>query len=413
MTARENLTLDRIFPLLALLIAVSCPAFASAQIAVRGDTVYTMAGPPIADGVVLVQDGVIERVGPASQVDIPDAYEVMEAAIVTPGLIDAHTVVGIAGYLNQPHDQDQVERSNPIQPELRAIDAYNPRERLVEWVRSFGITTVHTGHGPGILMSGQTMIVKTYGETVEEALVDPETMVAVTLGNAARESQNKSPGTRSKMIAMLRTELLKAQSYVETLESAEEDQKPSRDLKMEALASVLRGDLKLLVSVDRAHDILTTIRLAEEFGLPLILDSAAEAYLVLEEIKEAGIPIIIHPTMYRAGGDRENLSMTTAAKLKEADIPFALQSGFEAYVPKTRVVLFEAGLAAAHGLSFEDALASITIDAASILGIDDRVGSLEAGKDADMALYDGDPFEYTTHCTGVIINGEVVSQEVR
>ncbi len=144
-----------------------------------------------------------------------------------------------------------------------------------------------------------------------------------------------------------------------------------------------------------------------------MLDGASEASLVIDEIKASGFPIVLHPTMARAGGDRESLSMETAAKLKAAGIPFALQSGYEGYVPKTRVVLFEAAVAAANGLSRRDALASITIDAAKILGLDSRIGSIAVGKDADIAMYDGDPFEYSTHCTGTIINGRVVSEVVR
>ena len=125
------------------------------------------------------------------------------------------------------------------------------------------------------------------------------------------------------------------------------------------------------------------------------------------------MPVIVHPTMQRAFGETENLSFETAAKLRHAGIPIALQSGYESYVPKTRVVLFEAAVAAANGLSFAEALGSITIDAARILGIDKRVGSLEVGKDGDIALYDGDPFEYTSHCVGVIIDGRVVSDTPR
>ncbi|MDQ3087310.1 MAG: amidohydrolase family protein, partial [Acidobacteriota bacterium] len=135
--------------------------------------------------------------------------------------------------------------------------------------------------------------------------------------------------------------------------------------------------------------------------------------LVTGEIKASGFPVIIHPTMYRAGGETESLSMETASKLKQAGIAVALQSGYENYVPKTRVVLFEAAIAAANGLSRRDALATITIDAAKILGLDSRIGSIEKGKDADIAMYDGDPFEYTTHCTGTIINGNIVSEIVR
>jgi imidazolonepropionase-like amidohydrolase len=134
---------------------------------------------------------------------------------------------------------------------------------------------------------------------------------------------------------------------------------------------------------------------------------------VADAIKAAGVPVILHATMVRARGETENLSMETAATLRKAGIPVALQSGYESYVPKTRVVLFEAAIAAAHGLSFVDALATVTIDAARILGIAGRVGSLEAGKDADLALFDGDPFEYTSHVVGVVIDGRVVSQEAR
>ncbi len=382
-----------------LLAAVS----AAQTIAVRGETVYTMAGAPVKNGVVLIRAGKIERVGTMAT---PAGYRELKAKVVTPGLIDAHATVGLTGYLNQAQDQDQVERSASIQPELRAIDAYDARERLVEWVRGFGVTTMHTGHGPGILVSGQTMIVKTRGNTAEEAAVVKEAMVAATLGNGSRESGARSPGTRAKAIAMLRSEFVKAKEYMAKKEQA-------RDLRTETFARVLRGELPLLVTVHRANDILSAIRLGKEFGIKLVLDGVAEAPIVMNEIKASGYPVIVHPTMYRAGGDTENISFETASKLKAAGVPFALQTGFEGYVPKVRVLLFEAGVAAAHGLRFEDALASVTIDAARLLGIANRVGSLAAGKDADVAMYDGDPFEYTTHCTGVIIDGEVVSTEAR
>ncbi|MDA1029212.1 MAG: amidohydrolase family protein [Bacteroidetes bacterium] len=386
--------------LASLLLFAPFTQTSQAQIAVKGKMVYTMAGEPIENGVVLIRDGKIERVG---RFAVPSGYEVMEAAVVTPGLIDAHTVVGLAGYLNQTDDQDQVERSAPMQPELRAIDAYNPREALVEWVRSFGVTTLHTGHGPGILVSGQTMIVKTVGNDVAESVINPAAMVAVTLGEGGREASG-SPGTRSKMISMLRGELLKAKAY---------DPSKGTDLRLEAFKAVLDGKMRLLVTVERSHDILTTLRLAEEFGIKIVLDSASEAYLVTDQIKAAGVPVLTHATMARHSGERANATFEAASILRDAGIPFALQSGFEAYVPKTRIVLFEAGVAAANGLSFSEALASITIDAAKLLGVDDRIGSLEAGKDADIALYDGDPFEYTTHAIGVIIDGKVVSTDVR
>lgn len=388
----------RRFVLCFLLAAAS----ASAQVAVRGETVYTMAGAPIRDGVVIIRDGKIAQVGPASQVQIPSGFQTVQAKVVTPGLIDAHSVVGLTGYLNQPQDQEQVERSQPIQPELRAIDAYDPQERLIEWVRSFGVTTLHTGHGPGILVSGQTMIVKTRGKTAEDAAIVPNAMVAATLGEGARVPEpGKSPGTRAKAVAMLRAELIKAQEY-----SRKTGKDQVRDLRTETFVRVLKGELPMLVTVNRANDIVSAIRLANEFKIKMVLDGVAEADMVLDEIKASGFPVILHATMARAGGDTENISMETASRLQKAGIPFALQSGYEAYVPKTRVVLFEAGVAAANGLTFDQALASITINAARLLGIAQRAGSIETGKDGDLALYDGDPFEYTTHCIGTIIDGQ-------
>lgn len=411
----KDVTRRRAAVALALLLcAVAATARrACAQIAVRGETVYTMAGAAVRDGVVLVRGGKIERVGPASSVKIPEGYSVVTARVVTPGLVDAHTVVGLSGYLNQPHDQMQVERSSPMQPELRATDAYDARERLVAWLRSFGVTTIHTGHGPGALVSGQTLIAKTVGDEVDEAVFVPVAMVAVTLGDSAVMEGGRAPGTNAKMVAMLRGELLKAQEYDRKQQAAKEDQRPARDLRMETYARVLRRELPLLVTTHRAQNIAAALRLAREFNIRIVLDGASEAYLVLEQIKAAGVPVILHPTMYRAAGESENLSMETAAALKRAGVTVAIQSGFEPYVPKTRVVLFEAAAAAANGMTFEEALASVTIEAARILGVESRVGSIEAGKDADLALFDGDPFEYTTHVTTVLINGRVVSEEKR
>ena len=396
-----------------MLALVAAAGAAFGQVAVRGDTVYTMAGDPLQDAVVVIQDGKISRVGAASDVDIPDGFRILRAKIVTPGLIDARCTIGTSGYLNQPHDQDQAESSEPMQPELRAIDAYNPRETLVSWARGYGVTTLHTGHAPRGLISGQTAIVKTHGETIDEAVVKPLAMIAATFGEGARESESKAPGTRAKMAALLRAEFIKAQEYATKREGTDEDKKPDRDLRLEALGRVLAGEVPLLVTAQRAQDILTVLRIHEEFDIPVVLDGAAEAYELLDRIRDSQVPVIVHPTMMRSRGETENLSFETASLLYEAGILTAIQGGYESYVPKSRLVLFEAGVAAAHGLGFENALRSITIDAARILGIDDRVGSIEIGKDGDLALYDEDPFEYTSHCIGVVIDGEVVSEEIR
>jgi len=386
-----------------------CAHTASAQLAVRGKTVYTMTGPAVANGVVIVRDGKIAEVGAANAITIPQGMRVIDAAVVTPGLIDAHSTVGLSGIYNQPHDQDQLERSAPIQPELRAIDAYNAREKLIEWIRGFGITTIHTGHAPGELISGQTTIVKTWGETVEEAVIVPTAALAATLSPSAHKSEKgKSPGTRGKAMAMLRAEFVKAQEYKSKREKAAEDKKPDRNLSTEALVRVLDREIPLMVTANRAQDITSALRLAQEFNIRLWLDGAAESYLLIDDINQANVPVIIHPTLERAFGDYRNMSFETPAKLHKAGILVALQSGYESYVPKTRVVLYEAAWAAANGMSREEALATITTGAAKLLGIDARVGSLAVDKDADLALFDGDPFEYTSHCTGTIINGQLV-----
>ncbi len=413
---------------LAFCIACLSNLSVEAQVAVRGKVIYTMEGAPIKDGTVLIRDGEIAAIGSSDDITVPESFEILEAEVVTPGLIDAHSTVGLTGMLNQDQDQDQLEHSAPIQPALRAIDAFNSRDELVDWIRGFGVTTVHTGHAPGELMSGQTMVVKTISGPAEAAVLVEMQALATTLSSAARKSGKDSPGTRGKMLQMLRSNLISAKEYQQKMRlqsesSGDADGKATepgaetvafaRDLSLESLAEALDGKTPLLITAHRAQDITNALRLAEEFGFRLWLDGAAESYLLLDEIKEAGVPVIIHPLMARAVGDRENMSFETAAKLVQAGIPVAMQSGYEAYVPKTRVVLFEAAIAAANGLSFDQTLASITIEAARILGLEDRIGSIKVGKDGDLALYDGDPFEYTTHCVGTVINGEIVSRGER
>jgi imidazolonepropionase-like amidohydrolase len=401
---------------LLILALVLTARHADAQVAIYGEKIYTASSAPIEDGIILIRDGKIAAAGSADSIKVPEGYEILKAKIVTPGLIDAHCTVGLSGILNVDQDQDQLERSAPIQPQLRALDAYNAHEELVSWVRSFGVTTIHTGHAPGELISGQTLVVKTAGNTVDAAKLVETRAVAATLASVARKKGDKSPGTRGKMMSMLRAQLIEAQEYQRQHDAADADEQkdsPARDLRLETLAKVLSSELPMMITAHKAQDISNALRLADEFGFKLWLDGGAEAYLLVDQIKAANVPVIIHPTMARPVGDLENLSFETAAKLVQAGVPLALQAGYEAYVPKTRVVLFEAAMAAANGLSFEQALSTITIDAAKILGIDQRVGSLEVGKDGDVALFDGDPFQYTTHCIGVVIDGKVVSRQQR
>lgn len=392
----------------ALTLAFVSLSAAAADLAIRADRIHTVSGDMIEDGVVLVSGDTIEAVGPASEVTIPDGYAIHEARVVTPGLIDARSVVGLAGLYNVPSDQDQLETSNPIQPGLRALDAYNAREELVGWLRSLGVTTIHTGPAPGALVSGQTMLAHTRGETVDEAMIRPLAAVSFTLGSGV--SRNfESPGTRPKGMAMIRQAFEDARDY----QRQREEGNGATNLGKEALVQVLEGEIPAMIHANTTVDIMGALRLAQEYDLDLILSGAADAYLLIDEIREADVSVVLHPTMARPGGEMANAAFDTAARLEEAGIPYAIQAGYEGYVPKTRVVLFEAAVAAANGLDRGAALEAITLSPARILGLDDRLGSIEAGKQADLVLYDGDPFEYTSHVCQVLIAGEIVSETCR
>ena len=382
----------------------------TAQIAVKGETIYTVTGETIKNGIILIENGKITKVGSASKISIPNHFKIYEGKVVTPGLVDAHATVGFSGIYNNKDDQMQLDKSSPIQPELRAIDGYNPKEQLIAHLNSKGVTTVHTGHGPGAAISGQTFIAKTHGETVDEVKMDNATMMAMTIGPSVRKNFKK-PGTTAKEIAMLRTVLIKAQEYQNKLKNTDVTKHPSRNLKMEALVELLEGKMKALITVNKSNSIMTAIRLADEFNLKLVIDGGAESYLLIDQIKASKAEVILHPTKARGWDDMKNMSWETAAKLTEAGIPVAIQSGFEAYVPKTRVILYEAATSVANGLSFKDGLKSITINAAKIIGQENRIGSIEKGKDADIVIFDGDPFEYLTHVCTVITNGKVTHKE--
>ena len=380
---------------------------AQAQIAIKAETLYTVSGNPIRNGVVLVKNGKIENVG--ANLSIPNGYRVIETKVCTPGLIDARSLVGISGSINIPTDQDQLEKSSPIQPDLRAIDAYNPDEILVKVIRDYGVTTIHTGHGVGALVSGQTMIAKTKPGTADQVVIQPMSMLAMTIGNSV-SSNFTSPGTAAKQISMIRTELFKAQAYQKKQSDKDTAKRGAQDIKMDVLLMLLSGKIKALITANTAVDIMSAIRLAKEFNLKLVLNGAAEAYRLIPEIKAAGAEVILHATMARNGDDMVNMNRESAAILTAAGIAVSIESGYEAYVPKTRIVSWEAGQAMVHGLSFDEALKAITLNPARVLGIDARVGSIDKGKDADLVLYNGDPFEYLTKVCGVMIDGVMVKE---
>ncbi|GAC1419789.1 MAG: amidohydrolase family protein [Flavisolibacter sp.] len=370
-----------------------------AQIAIQADTIYTMAGSPLLHGTILINKGKIEAIGP--DITIPALYKIYRAKTVTPGLIDARSVVGFSGAYNVPSDQDQLEKSSAVQPELRAMDAYNPEDKLVEFVRKNGITTLHTGHGPGALISGQTMIVKTKAGFTEEVTLVPVAMLAMTLGPTV-SANFLSPGTKSKQMAILRTELLKAQQP-----NKKDSAATTTDLKHQMLQRLLKREIKALIEANSSVDIMSAIRLAKEFNLRLVIEGGAEAYRLIDQVKAAQAEIIVHATMARAGGETQNMTLENAAILTKAGIAVSIESGYESYVPKTRIVLYEAAIAMANGLPYQEALKTITLNPARLLGLEKRIGSLEKGKDADMVLFNGDPFEYLTKVCMVIIDGKV------
>lgn len=393
----------------SILLAIGINYFATAQVAIRAETLFTVTGGTLHNAVVLIRNKTIEQVG--TNINIPAGYKVYEAKVVTPGLVDARSEVGLSGPLNTTADQDQLDKSAPIQPDLRAIDAYNTDDKLVEYLRNNGVTTLHTGHGVGALVSGQTMVVKTRPGMIDQVMVLPLSMLAMTIGPAVR-SHFTSPGTSAKEVSMLRSELIKAQDYLKKQQSKDTAKKPATDLNQEILGKLLRREIKGLISANKAVDIMSAIRLSKEFGFKLVIEGAAEAYRLIDEIKTSGAEVIVHPTMAGPDGELANITMENAAILTRAGIPISIESGYEAYVPKTRVVLFEAAAAMGRGgLSFDEALKAITIQPATLLGLEKRIGSIEKGKDADLVLYNGDPFEYVTKVCKVIIDGQLVSDQ--
>lgn len=376
---------------------------------ITADKVFT-GDRVIENGAVVITDGKISSVGQQAAMSWPEGTPTREAAVVTPGFIDARTVVGIAGLFNVAADQDADETTDPNGAELRVIDAYNASEGLVRYVRQYGVTAMHVTPGDANPIGGQTALVKTVGDSLADALIDGEVAMMFSLGERPKSTyggNDKAPSTRMATAALLRSAFLKAQHWLDT---DEEDRKP--DLESEALSRVRSGDLKAIFAAHREDDIATAMRLGEEFGFDPIIAYGTEGYLMAGRLGEQDVPVIVSPVMGRAGGRMEtlNASLENARLLKEADVPIAFATHQEGYVPKTRVLLFEAAIAVANGLPDEDAIRAMTLTPATMFGVDDRMGSLAEGKEAHVVAFDGDPFEYTSHVTFVMIDGNVVHE---
>jgi imidazolonepropionase-like amidohydrolase len=381
------------------------------RFAVLAGRIHTVSGETIRDGVILVEKGQIRHVGPRDQTRLPSGIPVVTAAVVTPGLIDAHTVVGLSGELNIRADQDQDEGSDPNQADLRVLDGFNPREPFLQFVREQGVTVIHALPGRANVIAGQSGVFRTYGRTAAGMKLRFPAGLLVNLGEVPKQAYSgRLPSTRMGTASLVRTALAQAQGNARKRAQAKEDAKrPPSNLKLEALELALSGKVPVFFSAHRADDIATALRLAREFKLRAVLSLATEAYLIPDAIARAGVPVVVHPTMQRvASMETFNGHLCNAAVLAERKIGVCIGTAFEGYVPKTRVLRHEAAVAMVNGLGFDRALRAITLDAARLLKIHDRYGSIEAGKVADLVLYDGDPFEHATHVTHTIMDGRVV-----
>ncbi len=379
------------------------PTKPAKTLAIRAGRIHTAAGQPIVDGVILIEDGKIKAIGPANAVVVPKGVPVIVAAEVTPGLIDSHSVCGLSGAYNIPADQDQDESSDPNQADLRVLDGFNPNDPHLEFLRANGVTIIQAMPGRANVIAGQIGIFRTSGTTVNQALIRFPAGMLVNLGEAPKGHSPKSPQTRMGSAGLVRNVLNQAKVHL-----AKKDR--SSNLKLDAFEPMLEGKLPVVFSAHRADDIMTGLRLAEEFKLKPILSLATEAYLIPDAVIASKAPIIVHPTMQRAGSNIETLNGFTgsAAFLADKKAQVVIGTSFEGYVPKTRVLRSEAAMAMTHGLGHDRALRAVTIEPAKLLGLDKEFGSLEPGKVADIVLYDGDPFENATHVVLTVMQGRVV-----
>ena len=379
-------------------------------------TVHTMEGVTIPNGYVAVTGDKIAKVGPMEEA--PDHWEgeTLDAAQghVLPGFVDAHSHLGMFGDAQGFEADDGNEATDPCTPHLRAIDAINPLDRCFQEARAAGVTTVLTGPGSANPISGQFAAIKTAGRWVDEMVLKAPVAMKLALGENPKcvyNERHETPVTRMATAAIIRENLQKALEYAEKLEKAEADEeedKPDYDAKLEALLPVVRGELPVHIHAHRADDIATGVRIAKEFGLKCVIVHGTEAHLIPELLEQEGIPVITGPALgYRSKPDLANMTIESPAVLTLRGVKTAICTDHPE-VPIQYLPLC-AGLAVKGGMNPEAALAAITINAAKIAGIDDRVGSLAPGKDADLVITTGHPINLLSRVKAVFINGVRVS----
>lgn len=388
------------------------------MLAITGGTVYTIAEGVHQGHTVLVREGRIEAIVPEGP--LPAGCRVIDAAgkCVLPGLIDARTSVGLFGDGSGFQNADHEELTEPDTAWLRAMDALNPADPAFEDARQAGVTCLLTGPGTTNVAGGLSAVVKTAGDTAEEMLVHQPAGLQLGLGRppvSAYRDKNKL-WTRMGVAALLRERLTAARTYERKREARDGSSEgnrdaPDRDIRLEAYAGLLQRQYPARVRVACAEDAWTALRLADEFGFELVLEQLTEGHLagLPQELARRGVHSVLGPMM-KAGRTLETKALTfrTAVALWEAGAPLALCSGHP-----SRPVYFlalEAALAVRAGLDEAAALRAITLGAAAALGLADRLGSLEPGKEADLVVIDGHPLLATSRVTHTLIAGEVVYQ---
>lgn len=385
------------------------------QLLIINAELITMEEKDFQNGFLFIKDGKIEKIGDMADLgDIPKDAEVIDAkgSIVTPGLIDAHSHIGMWEDGVNFEGDDGNEDTDPSSPQLRAIDGVNPQDRAFKEAVSAGVTTVITGPGSANPFGGQLLAMKTYGLCVDDMVIAEPIAIKAAFGENPKSvyhEKSEAPVTRMGTASIIRESLMKAKNYMEQLEKAEKDEdesKPDWDFKNEALLPLLRGEVALHAHAHRLDDIFTAIRISKEFGLKLVLVHGTEAHLAPERIAKENIPVLSGPSLTdRSKPELKNQSEESAVALIKAGIKTAIVTDH----PETpeKFLSICAGIGIRGGLTFKEALCAVTIVPAEICSIADRVGSLKEGKDADVVIWRGNPLELTGKPEYVITSGEI------
>lgn len=376
---------------------------------IRNARLFTMEGDGyIEGGDVLMEAGKVVAAG--ANLSAPGA-KVIDAhgAYATPGFVDPHTHIGLWADGERDDTGDGNEETDPVTPHLRALDAVNPVDPCFAEACRAGVTSVAAGPGSANVLGGQFLAMKTHGKSLKTMLIKEPLAMKAAFGENPKHvygSNGKRPGTRMGTAAVLREALYEAREYMEKRAGKDADKRPAFNLKNEALAMVLRRELLLKMHAHRADDILTAIRIVKEFDLRASVEHCTEGHLIADELREAGVGVILGPLLCdRSKPELKNLTMKAPAILHRAGVKFALMTDHGA-IPEQYLPV-EAGLCVREGLPEMEALRAITINAAEVIGLADRIGSLAPGKDADLVLFDGHPLETRTHASLVLVNGEV------